>query len=50
LSEALRIDEEVKLLEQHIEILEQEIKIDLKTEPLAKNLLLNKKKDFFVLI
>jgi MFS family permease len=39
LSEALRIDEEVKLLEQHIEILEQEIKIDLKTEPLAKNLL-----------
>lgn len=39
LSEALRIDEELKLLEDHIEILEYEIKNDLKTEPLVKNLL-----------
>jgi transposase len=39
LAEACRIDEELGLLETHISTLEQEITEDLKTEPLAKNLL-----------
>jgi len=39
LSEARRHGEEISLLEKHIEELEQEVKADLKTEPLAKNLL-----------
>jgi transposase len=38
-TEALRIQEELGILEKHIEAIEEEMTEDLKTEPLAKNLL-----------